>query len=53
MAMCLSLAAFNRVAGAAPVPVRILDPRCVAKTFPDYFEALFARRRGGARRRSR
>jgi 3-phosphoshikimate 1-carboxyvinyltransferase len=23
------------------VPVRILDPRCVGKTFPDYFEALF------------
>jgi 3-phosphoshikimate 1-carboxyvinyltransferase len=42
MAMCLSLAAFNPLAGAAPpVPVRILDPQCVAKTFPDYFEALF------------
>ncbi len=38
MAMCLSLAAFN----PAGVPVRILDPRCVAKTFPDYFEALFS-----------
>ena len=24
------------------VPVRILDPRCVAKTWPDYFEALFS-----------
>jgi 3-phosphoshikimate 1-carboxyvinyltransferase len=35
MAMCLSLAAFKGV------PVRILDPRCVAKTFPDYFETLF------------
>jgi 3-phosphoshikimate 1-carboxyvinyltransferase len=23
------------------VPVRILDPRCVGKTWPDYFEALF------------
>jgi 3-phosphoshikimate 1-carboxyvinyltransferase len=23
------------------VAVRILDPKCVAKTFPDYFEALF------------
>ena len=33
----LSLAAFN----AARVPVRILDPQCVAKTFPDYFETLF------------
>ena len=43
MAMCLSLAAFNPLAGAAPpVPVRILDPRCVGKTFPDYFESLFA-----------
>lgn len=37
MAMCLSLAAFN----PARVPVRILDPQCVGKTFPDYFEALF------------
>ena len=42
MAMCLSLAAFNALAGAKPPrPVRILDPQCVAKTFPDYFEALF------------
>ncbi len=40
MAMCLSLAAFNPLAGG-DVPVRILDPRCVGKTFPDYFEALF------------
>jgi 3-phosphoshikimate 1-carboxyvinyltransferase len=37
MAMCFSLAAFN----PAGVPVRIQDPQCVAKTFPDYFEALF------------
>ena len=43
MAMCLSLAAFNPLAGAQPaVGVRIEDPRCVGKTFPDYFEALFA-----------
>ena len=35
VAMCFSLAAF------AGVPVRILDPKCVAKTFPDYFETLF------------
>ena len=35
--MCFSLAAFN----PAGLPVRILDPHCVAKTFPDYFEALF------------
>ena len=42
MAMCLSLAAFNPLSGATPpVPVRILDPKCVAKTFPDYFETLF------------
>jgi 3-phosphoshikimate 1-carboxyvinyltransferase len=49
MAMCLSLAAFNAL-GPGPasksqpppgVPLRIEDPRCVAKTFPDYFEALF------------
>ena len=44
MAMAMSLAAFNPLAGAAPpgVPVRIVDPRCVGKTWPDYFEALFA-----------
>ncbi len=41
MAMCLSLAAFNPAAGGN-CPQRILDPRCVAKTFPDYFETLFA-----------
>jgi 3-phosphoshikimate 1-carboxyvinyltransferase len=42
MAMCLSLAAFNGLAGAAPAQsLRIEDPRCVGKTFPDYFEALF------------
>ncbi|MBL8325154.1 MAG: bifunctional 3-phosphoshikimate 1-carboxyvinyltransferase/cytidylate kinase [Rubrivivax sp.] len=45
MAMCLSLAAFNGLAGASrgagALPLRIEDPRCVAKTFPDYFEALF------------
>lgn len=42
MAMCFSLAAFNPLGGAQPgQPVRILDPRCVGKTFPDYFEALF------------
>ena len=27
---------------AAAVPVRILDPRCVGKTLPDYFETLFS-----------
>ncbi len=42
VAMCFSLAAFNTlVSSQAGVPLRILDPRCVAKTFPDYFEALF------------
>ncbi|MDB5873867.1 MAG: Deoxycytidine kinase [Ramlibacter sp.] len=38
VAMCFSLAAFN----PAGLPVRIQDPKCVAKTFPDYFEALFS-----------
>ncbi|SEA29575.1 bifunctional 3-phosphoshikimate 1-carboxyvinyltransferase/cytidylate kinase [Acidovorax soli] len=38
VAMCFSLAAFN----PANLPVRIEDPKCVAKTFPDYFEALFS-----------
>ncbi len=43
VAMCFSLAACNGLnASGAPQPVRILDPRCVAKTFPDYFEALFS-----------
>ena len=37
VAMCFSLAAFN----PAGQPVRIEDPKCVAKTFPDYFETLF------------
>ena len=41
MAMAMSLAAFNPLAGGG-VPVRILDPRCVGKTWPDYFEALFS-----------
>jgi len=34
MAMCFSLVALGGV------PVRINDPKCVAKTFPDYFERL-------------
>ncbi len=38
IAMCFSLAAFN----PAGVAVRIEDPKCVAKTFPDYFETLFS-----------
>ena len=36
VAMCYSLATFN----PAKLPVRIQDPKCVAKTFPDYFEAF-------------
>ena len=38
VAMCFALAAFN----PARLPLRVLDPKCVAKTFPDYFEALFS-----------
>ncbi|RTZ40988.1 3-phosphoshikimate 1-carboxyvinyltransferase [Candidimonas sp. SYP-B2681] len=34
MAMCFSLAAFG------PVPITILDPDCVSKTFPDYFSVF-------------
>jgi 3-phosphoshikimate 1-carboxyvinyltransferase len=34
IAMCFSLAALGGV------PVRINDPECVGKTFPEYFEAL-------------
>ncbi len=37
VAMCFSLAAFN----PARKMLRIEDPKCVAKTFPDYFETLF------------
>ena len=35
MAMCFSLAAFG-------TPLRINDPGCVAKTFPDYFDRFAA-----------
>ena len=38
MAMCFSLASFN----PQGLTIRIEDPKCVAKTFPDYFEALFS-----------
>lgn len=38
VAMCFSLAAFNE----GKVAIRIEDPRCVAKTFPDYFEEFFS-----------
>ena len=34
MAMCMSLAAFG------PKPQIILDPQCVSKTFPDYFQVF-------------
>jgi 3-phosphoshikimate 1-carboxyvinyltransferase len=34
IAMCFSLAALGGV------PVRINDPDCVAKTFPDYFDGF-------------
>jgi 3-phosphoshikimate 1-carboxyvinyltransferase len=35
MAMCFSLASLG-------APVRINDPNCVAKTFPDYFDRFSA-----------
>ena len=35
MAMCFALAAFG-------TPLRINDPKCVAKTFPDFFERFAA-----------
>jgi 3-phosphoshikimate 1-carboxyvinyltransferase len=38
IAMCFALAAFN----PADLPVRVENPQCVAKTFPDFFEALFS-----------
>jgi 3-phosphoshikimate 1-carboxyvinyltransferase len=41
MAMCFSLASLNGAARDGTT-VRINDPKCVAKTFPDYFDA-FAR----------
>jgi len=34
MAMCFSLVALS------DTPVTILDPKCTAKTFPDYFDRL-------------
>jgi 3-phosphoshikimate 1-carboxyvinyltransferase len=36
MAMCFSLVSL------AGVPVKINDPRCVGKTFPDYFDRFGA-----------
>ena len=42
IAMCFSLAA------AAGLPVHIRDPKCVAKTFPDYFDRLATLTAGAA-----
>ena len=39
MAMCFSLASLDG-AGRRGNTMRINDPKCVAKTFPDYFEAF-------------
>jgi 3-phosphoshikimate 1-carboxyvinyltransferase len=39
MAMCFSLACINGAARDGTT-VRINDPKCVAKTFPDYFETF-------------
>ncbi len=39
MAMCFSLASLNGAARDG-TSVRINDPKCVAKTFPDYFDAF-------------
>ena len=39
MAMCFSLATLNGALRSG-TKIRILDPKCVAKTFPDYFNAF-------------
>jgi 3-phosphoshikimate 1-carboxyvinyltransferase len=39
MAMCFSLATLNGKARRG-AKIRINDPKCVAKTFPDYFETF-------------
>jgi len=39
MAMCFSLATLNGVLRAG-TKIRIMDPKCVAKTFPDYFNTF-------------
>lgn len=39
MAMCFSLASLNGIL-CHGAKVRIVDPKCVAKTFPDYFDAF-------------
>ncbi len=38
MAMCFALAALH----SPTAGIRIEDPKCVGKTFPDFFEALFS-----------
>ncbi len=38
MAMCFALAALHSPVGG----IRIEDPKCVGKTFPDFFESLFS-----------
>ena len=43
MAMCFSLASFGLAAGSAPLTIN--DPKCVGKTFPEYFSE-FARLTG-------
>jgi len=41
MAMCFSLTAFAPISDSR-TPIRILNPECVSKTFPDYFD-VYAR----------
>jgi 3-phosphoshikimate 1-carboxyvinyltransferase len=48
MAMCFSLAALDGAARRGNA-IRINDPKCVAKTFPDYFDAFAAITRDGLR----
>ncbi|WP_151637007.1 3-phosphoshikimate 1-carboxyvinyltransferase [Noviherbaspirillum aerium] len=45
MAMCFSLASLDGAARRG-TRIRIMDPKCVAKTFPDYFEAFATVTRG-------
>ncbi|MBC7415145.1 MAG: 3-phosphoshikimate 1-carboxyvinyltransferase [Herminiimonas sp.] len=46
MAMCFSLASLDGAARAG-AQIRINDPKCVAKTFPDYFDAFASITRTG------
>lgn len=45
MAMCFSLASLDGAARRG-AQIRIMDPKCVAKTFPDYFEVFATVTRG-------